>query len=284
VGRPEAVSTWQTILLGAIAGSTIFIGLPVGRLRTPRPRLKALLNAASAGILLFLLFDILSNATAPLEELVERAHGGVADWGRFTILAIVYAGGLGAGLLSLLYLGRYQRSRRPSRSIGPGAMARAETAEVEHGALSLGMSIAAGIGLHNFSEGLAIGQAAQATGGLQLAVLLVVGFALHNSTEGFGIVGPLAAGGVRASWRYLFTAGVVAGGPTLLGTIVGTAFTSQFVFVAFLTLAAGAIIYVVAELLFTGRRLGAWDVTVWGVLIGFLVGLATELVIVAAGG
>jgi len=111
-----------------------------------------------------------------------------------------------------------------------------------------------------------------------------VGSGEGTFTEGFGIVGPLAAGGVRASWRYLFTAGLVAGGPTLLGTIVGTAFTSQFVFVAFLTLAAGAIIYVVAELLFTGRRLGAWDVTVWGVLLGFLVGLATELVIVAAGG
>jgi ZIP family zinc transporter len=114
-------------------------------------------------------------------------------------------------------------------------------------------------------------------------VLLVVGFALHNSTEGFGIVGPLAASGVRAPWRYLLLAGLIAGGPTFLGTIVGTAISSQFVFVAFLTLAAGAIIYVVAELLFTGRKLGAWDITVWGVLAGFLVGLATEFVIVAAG-
>ena len=54
------------------------------------------------------------------------------------------------------------------------------------------------------------------------------------------------------------------------------------VLVAFLTMAAGAILYVIAELLFTGRRLGAWDVTIWGVLLGFLVGLGTELVIVAA--
>jgi zinc transporter, ZIP family len=284
LGRPEVVSTGQTILLGAVAGSTIFLGLPLGRLRAPHPRLKAFLNAASAGILLFLLFDILSNATEPLEQLAARAHQGFPDWGRFAAMAAIYAGGLGVGLLSLLYLGRYQRSRRSSPSIGPGAMAVAETAEMERSALQLGMSIAAGIGLHNFSEGLAIGQAAQAKGGLQLAVLLVVGFALHNSTEGFGIVGPLAAGGVRASWRYLLTAGLVAGGPTLLGTVVGTAFASQFVFVAFLTLAAGAIIFVVAELLFTGRRLGAWDVTVWGVLVGFLLGLATELVIVAAGG
>jgi len=277
------VSTWETVLLGAIAGSTIFLGLPMGRLRSPHPRLKAFLNAASAGILLFLLFDILQNATEPLQTLVERAHQGTPQWGRFAGLSAVYAAGLAIGLLSLLYLGNYQRSRRSSHAIGPGAMAVAEATEARQSALQLGMSIAAGIGLHNFSEGLAIGQAAHATGGLQLAVLLVVGFALHNSTEGFGIVGPLAAGGVRASWSYLATAGLIAGGPTLLGTIVGTAFTSQYLFVAFLTLAAGAIVYVVAELLFTGKRLSAWDITIWGVLLGFLVGLATELVIVAAG-
>ena len=76
---------------------------------------------------------------------------------------------------------------------------------------------------------------------------------------------------------------VVAGAPTFLGTLVGSYFTNQYVFVGFLTLAAGAIIYVIAELLNTGRRLGAWDITVWGVLAGFLLGLVTELVIVAAG-
>src|SRR5437763_11099006 len=142
-------------------------------------------------------------------------------------------------------------------------------ADVGAGAMHLGMSIAMGIGLHNFSEGLAIGQSAH-RGEIQLAVLLLVGFALHNATEGFGIVGPLAAGGVRATWPYLLTVGLIAGGPTFLGTIVGNSVSSQYLFVAFLTMAAGAILYVIAELLFTGRRLGAWDVTIWGVLLGFL--------------
>jgi ZIP family zinc transporter len=273
----------RTILLGAIAGSTIFLGLPLGRLRSPRPRLKALLNALSAGILLFLLFDILKEATEKLEHLVELAGEGSPAWGRFTGLATVYALGLAGGLLSLLYLGKYRRSRRISPAIGPGAMAiaEAEEANIRQGALTLGMSIAAGIGLHNFSEGLAIGQAAHQNE-ISLAVLLVVGFAMHNATEGFGIVGPLAAGGVRASWSYLATAGLIAGGPTFLGTIVGRSVSNDYLFVGFLTLAAGAIIYVVAELLFTGRRLGEWDMTIWGVLAGFLLGLATELVIVAA--
>jgi ZIP family zinc transporter len=145
----------------------------------------------------------------------------------------------------------------------------------------VGMSIATGIGLHNFSEGLAIGQTARA-GEVSLALLLVIGFALHNGTEGFGIVGPLAATGERASWKWLAMAGLIAGGPTFLGTIVGTLFTSQLLFVAFLALAAGAILYVIGEMFNAGRRLG-WEITLWGVFVGFAIGLATELVVVAAG-
>ena len=59
------------------------------------------------------------------------------------------------------------------------------------------MMIAIGIGLHNFAEGLAIGNSA-AEGELSLAILLVIGFGAHNATEGFGIVAPLAG---RASGR-----------------------------------------------------------------------------------
>jgi ZIP family zinc transporter len=275
------MSTWQTVLLGAIAGSTIFLGLPLGRMQQPRPRLRAFLNAGSAGILLFLFFDIVENATEPVEHAVEALQAGSGGWGAVAGMGLVYVTGFAAGLVSLLYLGTYQRSRR-APSIGPGAMAVAEVApDGPRAALALGMSIAAGIGLHNFSEGLAIGQAAHG-GALSLALLLVIGFALHNATEGFGIVGPLAAEGVRGSWPYLFRVGLVAGGPTFLGTLVGTVFASEYIFVAFLTLAAGAIIYVVAELLFIGRRLD-WPTTVWGLLAGFVLGLGTELILVAAG-
>jgi len=92
-------------------------------------------------------------------------------------------------------------------SMAEATVSRSETRSL---ALRTGMAIAAGIGLHNFSEGLAIGQAASG-GELTLAVLLIVAFALCNTTEGFGIVGPLAAAEVRASWGWLGLAGLIGG-------------------------------------------------------------------------
>ena len=269
------MSTGQTIALGAIAGLTIFVGLPMGRMRGGSRATRTFLSGVSAGILVFLLFDILEHATEPVEEAVTSR-----DWGQLALVAAVYLIGLGVGLLGLLYAGRAWRRARPPASLGPGAMAVAE-ADVHSDALRVGMSIATGIGLHNFSEGLAIGQAASA-GQMSLALLLVIGFALHNGTEGFGICGPLAASGERASWGWLLLAGLIAGGPTFLGTVVGTMFTSEVVYVAFLALAAGAILYVLGEMFNAGRRLG-WEVTLWGVFAGFAIGLATELVVVAAG-
>jgi zinc transporter, ZIP family len=282
------VSTTRTVLLGAIAGFTIYLGLPLGRVRVASLRTKAFLNAASAGILVFLLFEILAHATEPVEHALEEATDGEASWGQFAALGLVYALSFGAGLLSLLYLARlWKRPSPPERaSFGPGAMSVAEAElsqpAAQSAALRTGMGIAAGIGLHNFSEGLAIGQAAQG-GAMALATLLIIGFALHNTTEGFGIVGPLAAAGVRASWGWLGLAGLIGGGPTFLGTIVGTSFSSTYLFVGCLALAAGALLYVIGEILPVGRRL-SWEVTLWGLMAGFLLGLATELVLEVAGG
>jgi ZIP family zinc transporter len=142
------------------------------------------------------------------------------------------------------------------------------------------LTIAVGIGLHNFAEGLAIGSSA-AAGDLSLALLLVIGFGLHNATEGFGIVAPMV--GSRPSWGYLAVLGLIGGSPTFLGTLVGQAFVNDTVSVAFLGLAAGSILYVVIELLAVARKAGFKTVTTWGLLLGLFLGFATDAVITAAG-
>jgi ZIP family zinc transporter len=283
------VSAAQIVVLGAIAGLTIFLGLPFGRLQSVGRAPKIFAGGVSAGILVFLLFDILGHATEPVEAALEDQA-----WGELASLAMVYAVGLGVGLLGLVYVPRWVRRARGGApapggpaggtGVGPGTMAVAEGSEpaIRAETLGLGMTIALGIGLHNFSEGLAIGQSA-ASGAMSLAVLLVIGFGLHNATEGFGIVGPLVARDVRPTWAWLGAAGLIGGGPTFLGTLVGSVMSSPLLFVGCLALAAGAIINVVGELIVAGRRM-SWELTLWGLFAGFLAGLATDLILVAAGG
>src|SRR5947208_3195459 len=91
--------------------------------------------------------------------------------------------------------------------------------------------------LKTLLNGIATGGSA-AAGDLSLALLLVIGFGLHNATEGFGIVAPMV--GTRPSWGYLAVLGLIGGGPTFLGTLVGQAFVNDTVSVAFLGLAAGS--------------------------------------------
>ena len=143
------------------------------------------------------------------------------------------------------------------------------------------MTIAVAIGLHNFAEGLAIGVSAKA-GAIGLTTVLIIGFGLHNATEGFGIVGPL--GDVRPSWRWLVLAGLVGGGPTFLGTLVGYQVHSDPVELCFYALAGGAILYVVGEIWTGMRRYGHRTLGLYMLALGFLVGVATDLIVSYGGG
>ena len=59
-----------TAALGAVAGFTILLGLPVARIGRPSPPRMAFLNSASIGVLLFLFFDILKNAYEPISAAI----------------------------------------------------------------------------------------------------------------------------------------------------------------------------------------------------------------------
>lgn len=244
----------QTALLGAIAGFTIFLGLPVAKLPVTT-RTKNILNGAAIGILFFLLVEILHGALEPVEETIEEALREGASLHMGLPLALII--GLVLGLVGLAWFDdRYISTQSEGRAIA--------------------LMIAAGIGFHNFSEGLAIGQSA-ASGAISLAFLLVIGFALHNITEGFGIAAPLS--GSNTSYAFLGGLGLLAGGPTFVGTLIGQLWTSEVASVLFLALAGGALIYVIQEL-FQIRRQDLSNSAMFGaVAIGFLAGFATELVV-----
>jgi ZIP family zinc transporter len=285
------VSTAGILGLGAIAGFTIFLGLPVGRMQRLSAAVRTLLNALAIGILVFLVFDVLEHAVgdgSPVSNRLDAASNSGGSWWSFIGFAALLFVGLGVGLITLVYYDRLLPRRRSvgGASVGPGA---ASVTEFRSSGISswspakrLALMIAIGIGLHNFAEGLAIGQSA-ASGEISLAVLLVIGFGLHNATEGFGIVGPMAGEAERPSWRLLALLGLIGGGPTFLGTIVGQAFTSDAVSVLFLSLAAGSILYVVIQLVGVALRAGHKEMLYWGIFLGLVAGFLTDFIVSAAG-
>ena len=285
--------TGMMILLGAFAGLTIFLGFPLVVLKHLPQSLKIFLNMLATGILLFLLFDVLSKASDPITVSLDEVRTHQTGITVFSLNVFLLVLGVSCGSVGLVYVHRLFFGRRhahmaqasmvqaaggSSRGAPTGAATLRE--KTEHAPQTLALLIATGIGLHNFSEGLAIGQSA-ASGALQLAIVLIIGFGLHNMTEGFGIVGPLT--GQTVSWKYVVLLGVIGGGPTFLGTVVGVVFTSPQVFILFLALAAGAIVYVIAELLGQAKRFRAPELVMWGLLVGFLLGYATDLIVTYGG-
>jgi ZIP family zinc transporter len=282
------MSAWQTTLLGAVAGATIFLGLPLGRVGGLSPKTRAFLSTLSAGILLFIFWDVVAGASEVIDGSLARVRDGGAA-GPLALDVAMFAAGLSAGALGLAWIEREMRRRRPLAPMAGGGIAEAAAAgldvaelaeQARRAALGLGMLIAVAIGVHNFSEGLAIGVAAR-SGEIALAGTLIAGFALHNATEGFGIVGPL--GDTRPSWRWLGLAGLVGGGPTFLGAMLGYRISDQPLQLAFLALAAGAILFVVGELWNGAVRHASRNLVLAGIVIGFLAGYGTDLVIAYAG-
>ncbi len=281
------MSLAETTLLGAIAGFTIFLGLPFARMERVGPRARVALAMFSVGILAFLFVEVMQHGFAIVEQAVEEFGKGKEGIGEPIGYTLMMGVGLFAGLVGLTHVERRSQRRGPLPPLAGGAaealspsqadaLASFEVDAARARALRTGLVIAGAIGLHNFAEGLAIGVSAR-SGEIGLATVLIIGFAIHNATEGFGIVGPLGA--VKPSWRWLALAGLIGGAPTFLGSIVGYHVTSTPLELAFYATAGGALLYVIGEIWHGVRRFGHRELAMYCLFGGLMVGLVTELVI-----
>jgi len=290
---PDLVGYVQLLFLGAFAGLTIFLGMPLAVVQKVSLRKKGFLNAFATGILIFLIIDVLSHAWQTSAAAATSAFAGTSPlWTAVVDLAAMF-GGIGIGLLGLTWYGtRYMRGKAVQPPLPETRSHVGKTGGLSGGqelrllqqvdSYRLSMMIAIGIGAHNFSEGLAIGQS-YASGAIGLALILIIGFAAHNTTEGFGIAAPLTGLSKRPSNRFLLLAGLVGGGPTFVGTLLGSLWASPIAYIFFLALAGGALVYVTMLMYNSGRRQVTNDILMIGFFIGITAGFITDLLVTLAG-
>ncbi len=261
------ISYTQLLLLGALAGFTIFLGLPLAFVPRVGKKTKSFLNVFSAGVLIFLLYEIMEEMLEEAEHNYQHLQQGLATSGELIgqILLVVLGIAIGLGGLTLFENKYIQKGKTEIDSNRKGNY--------------LALTIAIGIGLHNLGEGLAIGQAF-IQGSMALAFTLVIGFGLHNTTEGFGIVAPLS--GERPKIGFIALLGLIGGGPTFLGTMIGSFYASEILEVVFLSLAAGSILYVVVKLLQIEYKVKQYEASLAGALSGFFLAWGSEWVAKAA--
>lgn len=211
-------------------------------LRTLGRRWLHFFMAFTAGVLVFLGVEALVEAIEQSEALPTALGGiGVVAAAVIATFALILAG---------------------TRRLGANA--------ATDNRLVIAYTVAAGIGLHNLGEGLAVG-AAYRLGEIALGAFLVIGFAIHNTTEGIGIVSIL--GDRRTALRHLALLGMIAGAPTILGGWIGAFFFSPVLAAIFLAVAAGAIAEVVFEVMRTVRAKAPGGLASIESLAGLSVGL-----------
>jgi ZIP family zinc transporter len=282
----------QLLLLGTVAGMTIFLGLPIAFLKNVNQQTKSFLNAIAIGILFFLIIDVFSHAWEVTEESVLSWFAGKTISVNPIANLSALLGGIAAGLLGLSYyetklFPKVLNDGRTKPTIEQGTNKREvpvyNLSIDDMGTYRLAIMIASAIGAHNFSEGLAIGQS-YAAGSIGLAIVLIIGFGAHNATEGFGISSPLMRLDKRPSLRFLVGVGLIGGLPTFIGTLVGSLIgMSTFTFILFLSMAGGALVYVSLLMYSTARRQSNNYVMMLGIFIGLCAGFITDLLITLGG-
>jgi ZIP family zinc transporter len=280
------IDYWQLLLLGAIAGFTIFLGLPVAVLQNLSHKKKGFLNAFALGILIFLIIDVFSHGWETASTAATDAAAGKGNIGIAVIDLVALFGGIAIGLLGLIvYETKFMTKSFPQilslENLKEGDDHLHKLFH-EANAYKLATMIAIGIGAHNFSEGLAIGQSYVA-GEIGLAIILIIGFGAHNATEGFGIAGPLTGILKKPNAKFLAKVGLIGGGPTFVGTMLGSMWISDVAYILFLSMAGGALIYVSMLMYNAGRKQTTNNVIMIGIFVGLCAGFVTDLIVTLGG-
>ncbi|MDA4127980.1 MAG: ZIP family metal transporter [Thaumarchaeota archaeon] len=248
------------LLLGLVAGLfPVYLGLvPLLFLRRISEGWRGFMVSLSLGILLFLFVDV-TNEGLKLANVPS-------------VNSFLFPFGLALGVFGPVFIARKRRSDYIAlRERTPGEPDRRKL-----GFLTAYM-MAMGIGLHNLGEGLAIGSAYSADK-FVLTSVLVIGFALHNGTEGFGIAAPLSA--VKMQLKDPLVLGLIAGFPTVIGSGIGFIAYSDLLGTFFFAVAAGALLYVIVELLRIANVYPKIETTFIGIICGMLLMFATSMLLV----
>lgn len=303
------MSQLQTMLLGLVAGLAILLGPPLARpLLTGRPATRVFLTAFTGGLLVFMLWNVLSRAFVPLNGALLRFYDNMNGSRDVWTFGALFLGGIIAGFGLLIWVDASTRARgaQPPFSTGTptgpsleeqwgsgggGSVATRVRTRTEVSAPTssrLALSTAIAVGLHNLGEGLAIGNNG-AYGWIAITTMLVVALVFQNIVAGFGIAAPLSSGVGRPGGGYLTMLGLVAGLPTVLGTYLGWLLSdigldNDMVDTGVLALAGGAILSVGVALFTEVVKLGHRTALRVGLLVGLAVAFFGEILLMAGSG
>ena len=280
------------ILLGVYVGVVpVYLGLfSLPLLQRLKREWLDFLVCLTLGIMLFLFVDVAGEAleaadklpaaiavpadgqasVPALDKLLYDIFG--ADSG--TILGPLFMlTGFALGVLGLVEFGRRLDRLREAGGSWGGLLNPATLSPQ----MQLALLVSLGIGLHNLGEGLAVG-VAYGSQSFALATVLIFGFAVHNVSEGIAIVSPISRS--QVDLRTLALLGLLAGGPTIIGTLIGIYIFSNALSIIFFAIAAGAILYVVIEITASlGDRFRNSHLNYLGVMAGFTVMYLTSLLV-----
>src|SRR5438270_11423731 len=94
----------QTAVLGALAGFTISLGLPIGRLQLLGTRPRVALAMFSVGVLAFIFVDVLSNGIGIVDATLHQVKSHHQSVAYLIWLVVLLGAGFAAGSAGLAML------------------------------------------------------------------------------------------------------------------------------------------------------------------------------------